>query len=34
MESEVVVVSEYVTYKFHMDNIFLGQGYFLHKKVL
>ena len=33
-ESEVVAVSEYVPYKIHMINIFLGQGYALHKKFL
>ena len=30
-ESELVAVSKYVPYKFHMLNIFLGQGCALHK---
>ena len=30
----MVAVSEYVPYKIHMINIFWGQGYVLHKKVL
>ena len=33
-ESEVVAVSEYVPYKFHMINIVLGQGYALQKTFL
>ena len=34
IKSEVVAVSEYVPYKIHMLNIFLGQGYALHKHIL
>ena len=33
-ESEVVAISEYMPYKIHMINIFLGQGYALHKNDL
>ena len=32
MESEVVAVSEYVPYKIHRINIFLGQGYDTQKR--
>ena len=31
-ESGVVAVSEYVPYKIHMIDIFLGQGYVLNKR--
>ena len=33
-DSEVVAVSEYVPYTIHIINIFLGQGYALHKNIL
>ena len=33
-ESELISVSEYVTYKIHMINIFLWKGYDLYKTVL
>ena len=33
-KTEVVAVSEYIPYKIHMINIFLGKGYFLHKTIL
>ena len=32
-ESELVAVSEYVSYNIHIIDIFGGQGYALHKKV-
>ena len=34
IQSEVFAVSEYVPYKIYIVDMFWGQGYALHKKVL